>query len=140
MTTVFFIDSDGFLRAYTEANFQRYISNNPRFPHSIVISRVVRTTSEQVESSPWDSGDPDTVEVIEIIYNGEGRNYKDGVKRGRDNVVLYDFGISIPYTEIELKKGDKVEVMERNRLISGFIQDSYLGNLGLNVYWNSDSN
>lgn len=102
------------------------MTSNPRYPHTIKITRATGT---------YDPFNP-AAETLSTIYNGEGRNYKYGGTNPYNGVLTSDFCISIPLTNIEVKAGDRVEVTEVMRVIEGEVVDYYLGNLGVTVYWN----
>ena len=105
---------------------------NPRFPHSILITRVDTTT-------PYDPFNPTEPTPTEV-YHGEGRNYKNNKTSPVNGVIQSDYAVSLPFTEIDIKTGDKITVTERMRTIVGTVDDPYLGNLGLTVFWNKVNN
>lgn len=106
--------------------------DNPRFPHTIRIIRVTTGT--------FDPFNPNQSTTEEEVYHGEGRNYKNNKTSTVNGVLQSDFAVSLPFTEIDIKAGDKITVTERARVISGLVDDAYLGNLGLTVYWNKVNN
>ena len=130
--------------------FKTSVMENPRFPHSILITRVVSVdVTDPTEEVPYDpfaeppavppeTGDS-TTSTVEV-YHGEGRNYKNNKTSPVNGVIQSDYAASIPYTEIDIKTGDSIVVTERVRTISGIVDDAYLGNLGLTVYWNKVNN
>jgi len=105
---------------------------NPRFPHTIRITRVDTTV-------PYDPFNPTTPTTIEVYY-GEGRNYKNNKTGAVNGVIQSDYAVSIPFTEIDIMTGDTITVTERTRTLTGMVDDPYLGNLGLTVYWNKVNN
>lgn len=106
--------------------------DNPRFPHTIRITRLI---------SP-DGYDPYSGIEIEPteIYHGEGRNYKNNKTNLVNGVVQSDYAVSIPFTEIDVMTGDTIVITERTRTISGNVDDAYLGNLGLTIFWTRVNN
>ena len=108
------------------------MTTNPQFPHTIKITRTTGTYD------PFNGGTTTTEE----IYNGEGRNYKSGNTNPTNGVLVSDYVVSMPFTLLEILAGDKIEVTDRMtaledaRVLRGDVVDAYLGNLGLNVYWN----
>jgi hypothetical protein len=124
--------------------------DNSRYPHTIKITRTISiSATEPIEEVPYDpfapppSDPPEqgdvTTEVLEI-YDGKGRNYKSNKTNPTNGVLQTDYAVSIPFTVIEIKAGDSITVIERNRTMGGVIEDSYLGNLGLTVFWNKVNN
>ena len=123
---------------------------NPRFPHTIRITRVISVSAtEPTEEVPYDPFNPPpsdppeegdaTTTTIEVYY-GEGRNYKNNKTGAVNGVIQSDYAVSIPFTEIDIMTGDSITVTERTRTLTGLVDDPYLGNLGLTVYWNKVNN
>jgi len=102
------------------------MTTNPQFPHTIKITRTTGTYD------PFNGGTTTTEE----IYNGEGRNVKTMGTNPSNGVLVSDYAVSIPFTLVNIQAGDKIKVTDRVRVIEGDVVDAYLGNLGLNVYWN----
>lgn len=113
-------------------------ATNPRFPHMITITRNIRISEGDKIDTPWDV--PNEESSLVSIYKGEGRSYPNNRGSFKDNIVVSNYSISIPYTNIAPMRGDVVEVVERTTTITGIVEDFYLGSLGLTVYWNKDSN
>jgi hypothetical protein len=109
--------------------------SNPRYPHSIRITRNVSSTYD-----PFNDANSTNTEVE--VYNGEGRNYKANNTNPSNGVLVSDYAVSIPFVEIEIRAGDKIRVIDRMRalpdakILEGEVVDAYLGNMGLTVYWN----
>ena len=101
---------------------------NPRFPHKVIITR----TGER--KNPFDEAKE------QLIYDGKCRNYISNKPSNAGVVSQSDYTISAPIIETEIKKGDKVVVTEKVRTIEGRVVDSYVGNIGSNIYWNKDGN
>lgn len=106
--------------------------DNPRFPHTIRITRLDTTTPYD----PFNPAEPTTIEV----YHGEGRNYKNNKTSPVNSVLQSDYAVSLPFTEIDIMAGDTIVITERARTIQGIVDDAYLGNLGLIVFWNKVNN
>lgn len=106
--------------------------DNPRFPHTIRITRLDTTTPYD----PFNPAEPTTIEV----YHGEGRNYKNNKTSPVNSVLQSDYAVSLPFTEIDIMAGDTIVITERARTIQGIVDDAYLGNLGLTVFWNKVNN
>lgn len=121
------------------------MTNNPRYPHSILITRnIVTDSSTPVSPDPFGGDTPETETEIETLYQGEGRNYLERTATIVDGVASRRYAISIPFSgvssDVTFLKGDDVSVIERNRSLVGRVEDSYLGNLGMTVYWNKVTN
>lgn len=107
---------------------------NPRFPHWCRIYKIV-------------GGDAWTEGKQEVVYEGECRRYNNDslrnfykeTKAGR--VADADYGVSIPVTEKPIKAGYLIDVTDKAESINGvLILDTYVGNLGTNIYINKPKN
>jgi hypothetical protein len=106
--------------------------NNPRFPHNVKIVRMV-------DSDVYNPFEPSDGQEL-VVYQGKCRNYKNNNTKEKDGVYISDFVLSIPFTLIDIKAGDTVLLEDRVRVIKGIVVDNYLGNIGLNVYYNKINN
>lgn len=93
-----------------------------------------------------EKGDPSDVTVFESIC----RNYPSSKSIYAHTVVASDYTISLPIDLVDVSKGDiktflirtgdKIEVREAVRTLVGIVADSYVNNLGANVWYNFNSN
>src|SRR5574343_436346 len=105
---------------------------NCRYPHSALITRAI-------SSDDYDPFNPTPTANIEV-YHGECRNYKNNKTATTNGVMQSDYAVSLPYTTIDIMAGDKIVVTERARTIEGVVDDAYLGNLGMTVFWSKVNN
>lgn len=127
---------------------------NPRFPHTLVLTRVTVTESESdnpfvvpVEDDPFAVETPEAPSApvssateTETIYEGECRSYRNVVTKTRDGVLVSDYVIAMPRADFAILPGDIVEVQANNRTMRGVVVDSQTTNLGTNIWWNQKEN
>lgn len=109
--------------------------DNSQFPHTIRITRAGTIP----EGTVYDPFNPPTI-ADEEVYYGEGRSYKNNKTNPQSGVLVSDYMASLPYNTIEIRAGDKIVATERNRTISGTIDDAYAGNMGVHVFWTKVNN
>lgn len=119
--------------------------SNPRYPHTILIKRTIVTDAATPTSpDPFGGGTPAPTTEVVTLYNGEGRNYTEKAATMVDGVAVRRLAISVPFsgvpTSVTFMKGDDVTVTERNRTLVGRVEDSYLGNLGMTIWWTKVTN
>ncbi|GAE83332.1 hypothetical protein [Bacteroides reticulotermitis] len=101
--------------------------NNPRFPHTCKIYREEGATN-------WDDGQQ------VVIYEGECRKYKNAASRFNE-VIIADYGLSIPGTIEGIKIGDSLDVIDPSGSFTKCeIKVCNPGNLGTTVYFNYTPN
>lgn len=126
---------------------------NPRFPHSLILTRVTASPSQggtsvvPVEEDPFAAGSPAPVVApssgtaeTETLYEGECRSYRNVVTKTRDGVLVSDYVIAMPRVDFAILPGDKVVVDVNNRTMKGVVVDSQITNLGTNIWWNKKEN
>ena len=105
------------------------MTENPRFPHTIKITRTAEAVDEFTPA-----GDP------VIIYQGEGRCYKNTKSRYSDGVILSDLVLAIPTTSIKFAINDDIEATTPSNgdVIRGKVVDRpIVNNFGTNLYFNN---
>lgn len=107
---------------------------NNRFPHYMYIKRPLLDEYEQPVLD--EKGDPSDVTVFESIC----RNYPSSKSIYAHTVVASDYTVSLPIHSFLIRTGDKIEVLEAVRTLVGIVADSYVNNLGANVWYNFNSN
>lgn len=103
--------------------------NNPRFPHSVVVTREENTGSS----------DTPIIGDVEILFSN-CRNYITTKSSESNGVVSSNYTISLPSHLVNILTGDKVTVTDRVRIIKGEVVASQIGNLGANIYYNEIKN
>lgn len=102
--------------------------SNPRFPHTITITRNV----ENID--PFNDNVTTT-----SIYNGIGRSFNNTIPREVDGVIISRYECAIPkrYDDwtIEPRIGDLISVTMGSLTESGTITEICKGNMGTNVTW-----
>lgn len=103
---------------------------NPRFPHTIKVTRVV------VSDNPFDDEDS-----IVVLYCGKGRSYTNTTTDGDGKVVTNMRKASIPvlFNQWESGKsilnGDTIEVQIGDIYEKGIVRDMEPCNFGTEIYW-----
>lgn len=102
---------------------------NPRFPHSVVITREENTgtTYEPI------------FEDVELL-SSECRNYITTKITESNGVVSSNYTISLPLHSVNIITGDKLVVTDTVRSIIGEVVASQIGNIGANIYYNEVKN
>lgn len=126
---------------------------NPRFPHTLTLSRVTATVPGDdpfvvpAEDDPFAEENPAQAETpssgtaeTETLYEGECRSYRNVVTKTRDGVLVSDYVIAMPRVDFAILPGDKVSVEANNRQMEGVVVDSQTTNLGTNIWWNQKEN
>lgn len=108
--------------------------DNPRFPHHVKIIRELK--DENGEPVYDERGIP----VTEVVFDSECRNYPSYKSDWKADVVSSDYVISLPKHNFDIKAGDIVRVKEHIREMTGNVVDAYVGNLGANIWYNSNTN
>ena len=126
---------------------------NPRFPHTLTLTRVTVTPQQDdpfvtpVEDDPFadenatpvaetPSGETET----ETLYDGECRSYRNVMTKTRDGVLVSDYVIAMPRADFAILPGDKLSVAANNRTMEGVVVDSQTTNFGTNIWWNQKEN
>lgn len=105
--------------------------NNPRFPHSCVISRRV------------DDDDPMTDDgAVETIYSGICRSFDFHTTTDAGDVLTSTRKLSLPVRQDEWdeehpipQEGDSIVVDKGSYLEYGIVVDRMPGNLGTHILW-----
>ena len=130
---------------------------NPRFPHTLTLTRVTVVPSDDdpfvapVEDDPFaedgeieeveqSSGNEESETGVETIYEGECRSYRNVMTKTRDGVLVSDYVIAMPRADFAIFPGDKVSVVANNRTMTGVVVDSQTTNFGTNIWWNQKEN
>ena len=128
---------------------------NPRFPHTLTLTRVTVVTSQDdpfavpVEDDPFADENATPVVVTPssetetetiTLYEGECRSYRNVVTKTRDGVLVSDYVIAMPRVDFAILPGDKVSVVANNRSMEGVVVDSQTTNFGTNIWWNQKEN
>lgn len=134
---------------------------NPRFPHTLTLTRVtvvpsdddpfvepveddpfaVGSTTEDVVSTNTEVTSTDDAETdVETLYDGECRSYRNVMTKTRDGVLVSDYVIAMPRADFAILPGDKVSVVANNRTMKGVVVDSQTTNFGTNIWWNQKEN
>lgn len=135
---------------------------NPRFPHTLTLTRVTVVPSDDdpfvdpVEDDPFAeesetgaveqtagnaaSGSGDAETDVETIYEGECRSYRNVMTKTREGVLVSDYVIAMPRADFAILPGDKVSVVANSRSMEGVVVDSQTTNFGTNIWWNQKEN
>lgn len=105
-------------------------AENPRFPHTLALTRVTAASQD----------DPFAATAPVTLYDGECRSYRNVVTKTRDGVLVSDYVIAMPRVDFAILPGDKVSVEANNRQMEGVVVDSQTTNLGTNIWWNQKEN
>lgn len=97
---------------------------NPRWPHSVVVSRVSNTGTEATPTM-----------TTEVILSSECRNYVSGKGMNRRSVLESEFTVSLPFSEVSVLAGDSITVVDRVRTIEGTVVEAQVNNFGNNIYY-----
>lgn len=103
--------------------------DNPRFPHTVIITRV------ENPSNPFDDN-----AVERELYNGKGRSYTDTTTTGTAYVDLNKRKSSIPVRFDEWKEpildGDTIKTVKNGALVEvGRVRDFEPDNNRTVIYW-----
>lgn len=126
---------------------------NPRFPHTLTLSRVTAVVPGDdpfvghAENDPFaeegsaqaEAPSSGTTETG-TLYEGECRSYRNVVTKTRDGVLVSDYVIAMPRVDFAILPGDKVSVNANNRTMKGVVVDSQTTNFGTNIWWNQKEN
>ncbi len=128
-------------------------TENPRFPHSLTLSRVTATVSQDDPFVTPAGDDPFADETqapaaepasgtteTETLYEGECRSYRNVVTKTHDGVLVSDYVIAMPRVDFAILPGDIVVVEANNRTMNGVVVDSQTTNFGTNIWWNKKEN
>lgn len=99
--------------------------NNPRFPHSGIVYRMVG------EDSFTDG------ERL-VLYEGKCRKYVTKGMRTGNSTTSSQYTLAIPGT-VQARIGDRVEVDDRTGHFEGTVTEVNAGNFGTDIYWNHDN-
>lgn len=110
------------------------MTDNPRFPHHVQIIRELK--DENGDPVLDERGDP----VTDIVFESECRNYPSSKSSWKAEVVSSDYVISLPVHDFDIKVGDTVVAKEKIREMTGNVVDSYVNNLGANIWCNFNKN
>lgn len=136
-------------------------AENPRFPHTLTLTRMTATPSqddpfvvpsvddpfakqtqapvvEQAGAGSSAKGDPET--ETETLYEGACRSYRNVTTKTRDGVLVSDYVIAMPRVDFAIHPGDIVVVDANNRTMNGVVVDSQTTNFGTNIWWNQKEN
>ena len=108
--------------------------NNPRHPHSLQILREL--PDEEGNTILDEEQNP----ITEVVFESVCRAYPTGKSRYLGDVVISDYTISLPKHKFNVKPGDRVKVDDNIRILSGDVVDSYVNNLGANIWFNISDN
>lgn len=104
--------------------------DNPRYPHEVIIKRVV------VNDNPFDDRPNEDV----ILYKGCGRVFTDTTTTGDVDMDLNHRKCSIPVRfdmwKYEILDGDTISVKVGNIEYSGIVKDVEPDNNRTLIYWN----
>lgn len=128
--------------------------SNPRFPHTLTLTRVTAISQEGQPSSvvpaeddpfgvqhePTEVAEPSENAGVETIYEGECRSYRNVVTKTRDGVLVSDYVIAMPRADFAILPGDQVLVVANYRTMKGVVVDAQTNNLGTNIWWNQKEN
>lgn len=103
--------------------------NNPRFPHTVTVTR---------EKNTGTSFEP--VIVTETIFYSKCRNFITLKGYGGFGVNHSNYTISLPLHSTSILTGDKVSVVDSVRTITGEVVSAQIGNIGANIYYNEVKN
>lgn len=104
--------------------------NNPRFPHTCIITRKGATdpmSDEDVEGS--------------VIYTGVCRSYEKHVTSVSGEVITSYRGLALPLKQDEWtsdtipQEGDRIVVNKISFTEYGMVEDRLPGNLGTHLLW-----
>lgn len=110
---------------------------NPRFPHTLILSRATVTPSQD---DPFAVEDASSASAVAVLYKGVCRSYRNVTTKTRDGVLVSDYVIAMPRADFAILPGDKMVVEANNRTMDGVVVDSQTTNLGTNIWWNKKEN
>lgn len=108
--------------------------NNPRHPHSLQILR------ELLDEDGNTILDGEQNPITEVVFESVCRVYPTGKSRYLGEVVTSDYTISLPLHDFYIKPGYFVKVTTPIRVLSGVVVDSYVNNIGANIWFNITDN
>ncbi|WP_459187307.1 hypothetical protein ACGE0T_14355 [Parabacteroides sp. APC149_11_2_Y6] len=108
--------------------------NNPRHPHNLQVLR------EQIDSEGNIMFDEEGNPLTEVVFESVCRIYPTGKSRYLGEVVTSDYTISLPLHDFYIKPGYFVKVTTPIRVLSGVVVDSYVNNIGANIWFNITDN
>lgn len=103
--------------------------NNPRFPHTLVVTREVNSGTTY-----------DPVITDHTILSSECRNYVTTKGSDKNGVVESNYTTALPLHSTLVIMGDKITVTDTVQTIHGTVVASQIGNIGANIYYNKISN
>lgn len=103
--------------------------NNPRFPHTLVVTRDVNSGSTY--APVWT---PTT------ILSSPCRNYITTKGSDKNGVVESNYTVALPIHSVLVIMGDKITVDDNVQTINGTVVVSQIGNIGANIYYDKISN
>lgn len=131
---------------------RKEVINNPRYPHTIKIVRVLEKNVPVENESEIDNEDPFATDIASnpktktekeevTLYNGKGRTFTDTTTNGMGKVDINKRKASIPvrYDEWEADRqpldGDTIQVIVGANSEIGRVRDSEPDNDRTIVYW-----
>lgn len=104
---------------------------NPRFPHWVKIERTVADITVNPPTS-----------TTQKILESECRNFtsRSGGTGMIEQVIVSDYTIAMPFSEIEIQAGDILTITDRVKTFTGIVVNSYNGNLGCMIWHNKTNN
>lgn len=116
--------------------------DNPRFPHTCKISRVVRDSATQSKSPRNDDDEQESV----VIYEGICRSFDFHTTSSSGELISSNRKLSLPQKQDEWteetipQEGDIVEVQKFGYTEYGLVKDIMPSNLGTHILWNYGRN
>lgn len=104
--------------------------NNPRFPHSCIITRLAKPDDPMSDEN-----------VSTVIYNGSCRGYSKLTTSASGEVISSYRGLALPLrqdewaTETIPQEGDKIVLNKGSFIEYGEVVDRMPGNLGTHLLW-----
>jgi hypothetical protein len=103
--------------------------DNPRWPHSCV---VTRTENLGDEATPNMTAITVLASVCRNSVSGKGMN--------RRSVYESEFTVSLPFHSVSVLAGDSISVTDRVRTIQGIVVEASVHNFGANIYYIEQKN
>ena len=103
--------------------------NNPRFPHTLVVT---------IEVNSGTTYEPNITD--QTVLSSECRNYVTTKGSDKNGVVESNYTASLPIHSVLIIMGDKITVTDTVQTIYGTVVASQIGNIGANIYYNKISN
>lgn len=98
--------------------------DNPRWPHSVVVSRVVNSGTEFAPNM-----------TATTVLSSVCRNSVSGKGMNRRSVYESEFTVSLPFHSTNVVAGDSITVTDRTRTIQGTVVEASVHNFGANIYY-----